>query len=145
MSWHDAVEFCRWLTAHEDRYYRLPTEAEWEYACRAGGETEYCSGDEVSSLAAVANLADQTLDEKFPDKFEGCKEAAWNDGFAFAAPVGSLKPNAFHLYDMAGNVSEWCSDWYARDYYASPPLNNPAGPESGDTRVSRGGYWSGGT
>ena len=140
VSWNDAVAFCKWLSRKEGKTYRLPTEAEWEYACRAGTTTRYYSGDDPETLAKVGNVADATAKAKFPDW--KCTIKA-SDGYVFTAPVGSFKPNAFGLYDMHGNAWQWCSDWYGEDYYAKSPTDDPTGPDSGDDRVLRGGSWDG--
>jgi len=138
VSWNDAVAFCKWLSRKEGKSYRLPTEAEWEYACRAGTTTRYHSGDDPETLAEVANVADATAKAKFP---------AWkwtikvSDGYVFTAPVGQFKPNAFGLYDMHGNARQWCADWYGGDYYGKSPVDAPTGPDTGDCRVLRGGSW----
>jgi formylglycine-generating enzyme required for sulfatase activity len=137
VSWNDAVAFCKWLSRKEGKTYRLPTEAEWEYACRAGTTTRYYSGDDPETLAKVGNVADAAARAKF--HWEGGIKAS--DGYAFSAPVGSFSPNAFGLYDMHGNVFQWCSDWYSEDYYAKSPVDDPTGPDSGDLRVRRGGNW----
>jgi formylglycine-generating enzyme len=138
ISWNDAVAFCKWLSKKEGKTYRLPTEAEWEYACRAGTTTRYSSGDDPETLAKVGNVADATLKTKFPDRTGMIKA---QDGYVFTSPVGKFKPNAFGLYDMHGNAFQWCSDWYGAEYYASSPANDPAGPDSGIHRVNRGGSW----
>jgi formylglycine-generating enzyme len=138
VSWNDAVEFCRWLSKIEGKVYRLPTEAEWEYACRAGTTTRYYSGDDPETLAKIANIADATFKAQFPDEKYTVKA---NDGYMFTAPVGSFQPNAFGLYDMHGNAGQWCSDWYGAEYYAASPLDDPTGPEYGFDRVFRGGSW----
>jgi formylglycine-generating enzyme required for sulfatase activity len=138
VSFNDAVGFCNWLSRKEGKTYRLPTEAEWEYACRAGTTTRYYSGDDPEMLAKVANVADATFKAKFP---------AWkwtikaSDGYVFTAPVGQFKPNAFGLYDMHGNAWQWCADWYGDDYYGRSPADDPKGPDTGDRRVLRGGSW----
>jgi formylglycine-generating enzyme required for sulfatase activity len=124
VSWDDAVEFCRKLSAMPEekkagRAYRLPTEAEWEYACRAGSTTEYCFGDNESQLGEYAWF----------DKNAGSK----------THPVGEKKPNAWGLYDMHGNVWEWCSDWYSE--YPKGAVSDPVGPREGSDRVFRGGSW----
>ena len=129
VSWNDAVAFCKWLSKKEGKTYRLPTEAEWEYACRAGTTTRYYSGDDPETLAKVGNVADAALKAKFPDWKYTIKA---NDGYVFTAPVGKFKPNAFGLYDMHGNAWQWCADWYGADYYATSPLDDPTGPDSGD-------------
>ena len=138
VSWNDAEEFCKWLSKKESRTYRLPTEAEWEYACRAGTTTRYYSGDDPETLAKVGNVPDATAKAKFPDWIRTIKAS---DGYVFTAPVGKFKPNAFGLYDMHGNVWQWCADWYGADYYAKSPIDDPTGPDCGDGRVLRGGSW----
>ena len=138
VSWNDAVAFCKWLSKKESKTYRLPTEAEWEYACRAGTTTRYYSGDDPETLAKVGNVADAAAKAKFPDW--KCTIKA-NDGYVFTAPVGQFKPNAFGLYDMHGNAWQWCADWYGAEYYATSPADDPTGPDSGDVRVLRGGSW----
>ena len=138
LSWNDAVAFCKWLSHKGGNAYRLPTEAEWEYACRAGTTTRYFSGDDPETLAKVANVADATLRARFVDWKEGIKAS---DGYAFTAPVGQFKPNAFGLYDMHGNAWQWCADWFGVDYYRKSPVDDPKGPDGGNARVARGGSW----
>ncbi len=121
VSWHDAVEFCRLLSQKEGRTYRLPTEAEWEYACRSGSKTRFCFGDDESQLGEYAWFAGNNANTTHP--------------------VGQKRPNPWGLYDMHGNVWEWCADWHAGDYYAQSPLDDPVGPSSGEFRVLRGGSW----
>jgi formylglycine-generating enzyme required for sulfatase activity len=137
VSWNDAVAFCEWLSRKEGVEYRLPTEAEWEYACRAGTSTAYYHGNEAEGLAAVGNVADGTARERFPN----WKTISGRDGYVFTAPVGRFRPNGFGLYDMHGNVWEWCADWYDDDYYRTSPQDDPKGPDSGVLRVLRGGSW----
>jgi formylglycine-generating enzyme required for sulfatase activity len=139
VTWNDAVAMAQWLSRIEGRKYRLPTEAEWEYACRAGTRTRYYSGDLPSTLSAIANTFDASAAPYWPQwkAFALSK----NDGAAFTAPVGSFAPNAFGLHDMIGNAWEWVSDWYAANYYAVSPLVDPTGPASGRQRVRRGGSW----
>ncbi|MGO8751456.1 MAG: formylglycine-generating enzyme family protein [Thermoguttaceae bacterium] len=138
VSWNDAMAFCKWLSEKQGKTYRLPTEAEWEYACRAGTTTRFHSGDDPETLAKVANVADATVKARFP---------YWNttikgsDGYVFTSPVGKFKPNAFGLYDMHGNAWQWCADWYGEEYYAKSPAGDPTGPDTGDERVRRGGSW----
>ncbi len=128
VSWDDAVEFCRRLSQQEGKTYRLPTEAEWEYACRAGTTTRFSFGDSDSPLG----------------------DHAWFDGNAdkvgqdYAHPVGQKKPNPWGLYDMHGNVFEWCSDYYDENYYTNSPSVDPNGPSSGISRSVRGGSWDNG-
>jgi len=119
VSWDDAVAFCRKLGSQERLSYRLPTEAEWEYFCRAGSTSQWCFGDDESLL----------------------EEYAWyekNSGHT-THPVGEKKPNGWGLHDMHGNVWEWCSDWYGT--YAATALDDPRGPMAGSFRVIRGGSW----
>ncbi len=136
VSWNDAVAFAEWLGRKEGVTYRLPTEAEWEYACRSGTTTKYCNGDDSEGLAAVANIADGTLKTKYPKL---SSSIAAQDGFIYTAPVGRYNPNAWGLFDMHGNVWEWCSDWYAADYYKRSPVDDPQGPDGASIRVPRGG------
>lgn len=139
VTWNDAVEFCRWLSATEGATYRLPTEAEWEYACRAGTTTRFFSGDDPEGLLAAAKLYDEDTREVFPEWSPYALRG--RSGFVFTAPVGSFQPNAFGLYDMHGNAWEWCSDWYDEEYYARSPRDDPQGPATGKVRVRRGGSW----
>ena len=119
VSWNDATEFCTRLSQKEGKTYRLPTEAEWEYACRAGTTTPYSFGTAMSKD-----------DANFFHWFK-----------TRTKPVGSYKPNAFGLYDMHGNVRELCQDYYGNNYYSTSPDTDPKGPDSGQYRVIRGGFW----
>jgi formylglycine-generating enzyme required for sulfatase activity len=117
VSWYDAQEFIERLNALDDGFvYRLPTEAEWEYACRAGSNSDYAGKPEAMG---------------------------WYDSNSenMTHPVGAKQPNAWGLYDMHGNVFEWCQDWYDQDYYAQSPDVDPQGPAAGSFRVKRGGGW----
>jgi len=138
VSWNDAMAFCKWLSKKEGKTYRLPTEAEWEYACRAGTTTRYYSGDDPETLAKVGNIADAAAKTQFPDWKYTIKG---NDAYVFTSPVGKFKPNAFGLYDMHGNAWQWCADRYGAGYYAASPADDPTGPDSGNDRVLRGGSW----
>jgi formylglycine-generating enzyme required for sulfatase activity len=140
VSWNDAVAFCQWLSRKEGTTYRLPTEAEWEYACRAGTTTRYFCGDDPEGLAAFGNIADGTVKEKHPN----WTTIAARDGYVYTAPVGRYNPNAWGLYDMHGNAWEWCSDGYDADYYKRSPVDDPRGAEGASSRVIRGGSWSNG-
>jgi len=139
VSWLDAVEFCNKLSGRETRTpfyridgtevtpvggdgYRLPTEAEWEYACRAKSTTLYPFGDDASKLGEHAWSAGNSEDKTHP--------------------VGQKLPNAWGLYDMLGNVYEWCADWYDEKYYVSSPPADPPGAPKASPRVIRGGCWS---
>lgn len=138
VSWNDAMEFCRWLSRENGQSYRLPTEAEWEYACRAGTATRYSHGDDPEGSAKVANVADVAFETQFPE-LKGMIKAS--DGHAYTSPAGSFLPNSFGLHDMHGNVWEWCADWYDLEYYAKSPANDPRGPATGKERAYRGGGW----
>ena len=137
VSWNDTVAFCKWLGAQEGTTYRLPTEAEWEYACRAAATTAYYFGDNPDDLASYGNLADAAFKKQFPDLSFQMSQAS--DGYVFTVPVGSFRPNRWGLYDMAGNVWQWCSDWYGQDYYKDSPVADPKGPAAGASSVRRGG------
>jgi formylglycine-generating enzyme required for sulfatase activity len=139
VSWNDAVAMAKWLSETEGVRYRLPTEAEWEYAARAGSRTRYSSGDDPQSLLKVANTFDADSMKNWP-KWKAYALAG-SDGFAFTAPVGSFAPNAFGVYDMHGNAWEWCADWHDDDYYGRSPMDDPQGPAAGKVRVRRGGSW----
>jgi formylglycine-generating enzyme required for sulfatase activity len=138
IRWKDAAEYCNgrsraeglpqaydpktWGCDFASAGYRLPTEAEWEYACRAGTRTEYFFGSGPSQLGSYAQFK------------ENCTRRP--------SPVGRKQPNPWGLYDMYGNVWEWCNDFYGEDYYRESPERDPRGPPSGETRVLRGGCWN---
>lgn len=130
VSWNDAVEFCKKLSQRDGVTYRLPTEAEWEYACRAGTTTPFSTGRTISK--GQANYEASTLYEDWyrPKPTSYRQETT---------SVRSFAANSFGLYDMHGNVWEWCQDWYDKDYYENSPLSDPSGPQSGSRRVYRGG------
>jgi formylglycine-generating enzyme required for sulfatase activity len=150
VSWNDATAFCNWLSQKENKHYRLPTEAEWEYCCRAGSQTIYSWGDDPDDGAGRANCADTTAKQKYSD-WPGY--FTWTDGFVFTSPVAKFKPNAWGIYDMTGNAWEWCSDWYGK--YPDGDVTDPQGPPenqatiihatdtgtTGPERVMRGGSW----
>jgi formylglycine-generating enzyme required for sulfatase activity len=138
VSWNDAIEFCKWLSTKDARTYRLPSEAEWEYACRAGTTTSYMHGDDAEGVVKVGNVADAEFKSQFPE-LEAAVRAS--DGHAYTSPAGSFEPNPFGLYDMHGNVWEWCQDWYEPEYYARSASRDPEGPARGNERVYRGGGW----
>ena len=139
VTWNDAVAMSRWLSRQEGRRYRLPTEAEWEYACRAGSASRYHGGNAPESLLQIAN----TFDADAARHWQGLRAQALpgSDGHAFTAPVGSYRPNAFGLHDMLGNAWEWTADWHDETYYAASPAADPPGPAEGTVRVRRGGSW----
>lgn len=138
VSWNDATAFCEWLSRKEGKTYELPTEAQWEYSCRAGTQTRYCNGDDPEELPKVGNVGDATAKARFPNWTPTIKAS---DGYVFAAPVGQFAPNAFGLCDMHGNALQWCADWFGEDYYRKSPEDNPMGPGVGNVRVYRGGSW----
>jgi len=138
VTWNDAVAFCDWLSRKEGKRYRLPTEAEWECACRGGTRTMYSNGDDPERLTEVGNVADASAKAKFGD----LDAVRGDDGFIFTAPFGLFGANAYGFHDMHGNVSEWCQDWYGDNYYAYAPVDNPSGTETGRFRVYRGGAWN---
>jgi sulfatase modifying factor 1 len=146
VSWNDAAAFAAWLSRKEGRTYRLPTEAEWEYACRAGTTTRYSNGPDPEALAEMGNVADGTLKAACPNWMSTTAPIAARDGSILTSPVGRYRPNAWGLHDMHGNVQEWCSDWYASDYYERSPVDDPRGAQWGShlapARVIRGGCWS---
>jgi formylglycine-generating enzyme required for sulfatase activity len=128
VSWHDCIEFCKRLSIKDGRQYRLPTEAEWEAACRAGTTTPFYFGETISTEQA---------------NFDGT--SAYGGGKSGmnrrqTTPIGQFPPNAWGLYDMHGNVWEWCLDWYA--VYPPGELTDYQGPEKGKMRVIRGGSWN---
>ncbi|QOV88690.1 SUMF1/EgtB/PvdO family nonheme iron enzyme [Humisphaera borealis] len=135
VSWHDAAEFCRRLSQKEGKTYRLPTEAEWEYAARAGTTTKWSFGDRPEDLHRFGNYSDvsSTQNHRWQDK-------SANDGNDRLARVGSYPSNPWGLYDMYGNVHEWCSDWYGE--YPQVAVTDPAGPNTGTERVVRGGSYA---
>ncbi len=134
VSYNDAVAFCRWLSAKEGRDYDLPTEAEWEYACRAGTKARFCVGNDVEALERAGNVADASFARQFP----GFLTIGGDDGHLFTAPVGKFARNPWGLYDLHGNVWEWCKD--GPRPYTKQAVKDPVGPD-GPTRVQRGGSW----
>jgi formylglycine-generating enzyme len=132
----DAQAFCRWLAKEEGQVYRLPTEMEWEYACRGGTNTKWSTGNDLDSLKTYCNLCDVNLERMYP--FADWS-VDWNDGYPFTAPVATYRPNPFGLFDMHGNVFEWCADpWPAKGYDGRPLLDQDE-PVTPGSRLVRGG------
>ena len=131
------VAFAAWLSQKEAITYRLPTEAEWEYACRAGTTSRYSFGDGPEGLATTGNVLDASLREKFPN-WKTQDPISARDGFVFTASVGTFSANAFGVFDMHGNVAELCSDAFREDYYKDSPDTDPAGAPNSPVRASSG-------
>jgi formylglycine-generating enzyme required for sulfatase activity len=134
VSWYDAEAYCRQYGK------RLPTEAEFEYALRAGTQTTYWWGDGNPGSRRVANIADMTHTQQFPGRPWPIMDG-YDDGYGRTAPVGSFEANPWGLHDMIGNATEWTADWYDKDSYERSLSRNPTGPSSGEFRVLRGGSW----
>lgn len=135
ISYNDAQAFVEWLTAKERLPYKLPTEAQWEYAARGGlPMAQFPWGDDLPD-GRRANYADKNKDFPWRDRNA-------DGGYKYVAPVGSYEPNAYGLYDMAGNVLEWVRDYYGEDYYRFTPEVDPEGPGHGENRVMKGGEWT---
>lgn len=139
VTWHDAVAFCEWLSKHEGKTYRLPTEAEWEYASLSGSTKNWFWGSNEVHTTRCANVADQEF-QKLYGKVKSSISSS--DGYIFTAPVGSYFHSSLGLYDMHGNVQEWCSDWFDPVYYTAAPEEDPTGPAKGTKRVQRGGSFA---
>lgn len=140
ITWNDAVAFCAWLSKKEKQNYRLPYEAEWEYACRVDTTTAFHPGEDLGDLEGYANVRDQSA-SRIPGANYRTGFFFFDDGHKFAAPVGSFKPNPWGLYDMHGNVWEWCQDSYRIDFEKLPETN-PFNNDPEVRKVFRGGSWS---
>ncbi len=135
VSWNDAVAYCHWISSTTGKRFRLPTEAEREYACRAGSRTPFNTGESLTTEQANYNGN---------NPYNNNPKGLYREN---TVPVNSFAPNAWGLYNMHGNVWEWCSDWFGVKYYgeckANGMVTNPAGPAIGSGRVLRGGSWGG--
>lgn len=156
VSWYGAAAFCNYRSLMEGRTpcydlgdwscdgsangYRLPTEAEWEKAARGGARgRRFPWGDTISHHQANYRSDSGIAYDVSPTR--GYHPDYESEGSAHTSPVGSFAPNGYGLYDMAGNVWEWCGDWYSSDYYGSSPTSDPRGPSTGSYRIMRGGSW----
>jgi sulfatase modifying factor 1 len=156
VTWYGAVAYCNWRSQQEGRQicynlstwtcdyskkgYRLPTEAEWEYAARGGLSGNRFPWGETITHSQANYLSDNSYSYDISPTLS--YHPIWNDGIEpYTSPVGSFAPNGYSLYDMAGNVWEWCNDWFSESYYNISPTNNPTGPATGGYRVIRGGGW----
>ena len=133
LTWQEAVVFCEWMSKAVGRTVRLPTEAEWEYACRAGTTTPFSFGDKIQDLAQYGNYRDKSAKISRVD--------AGSDGHPMLAPVRKYKRNPWRLYDMHGNAMEWCADWMGAYPRSRLVVTDPKGPRTGRFRMVRGGAW----
>lgn len=140
VSWEEAVAFARWLSEKSGQAYRLPTEAEWEYAARAGTTLSRYWGNDPDASCKYANVADLTAKKQRPK----WTTFPCDDHHVVSAPVGSFMANGYGLHDMLGNVWEWCEDVYNSEAYTKLPKDNPVYQGAGEYRVMRGGGWSNG-
>jgi len=127
MQWTEANEYCAKLSKKLGKKIALPTEAQWEYACRAGSDTEFCYGDDPKKIGDYGWLGSNMIDNK--------------KASTYARKGGLRKPNAWGIYDMHGNVWEWCRDWYDKDFYANGKNVDPVNLKESKTVTSRGGSW----
>ncbi len=166
ITWFEAAKYCNvrsikegfepcydeetWQCDFTKNGYRLPTEAEWEYACRAGSNTIFYFGDDQRKLKEYASCwleGGDYYDKKLGYRHKEArakenKPFVWNKPYPRMLKVGERKPNDWGLYDMLGNAKEWCNDWYGQDYYKNSPVNNPHGPDKGEWKILRGGSYS---
>lgn len=142
VSWYDAVDFCHWLSVKTGVNFKLPTEAEWEYAARGDDQRVYPWGNEDPD-GMRANYADEDFNSVFPDTGQSIVHFGVHDGYAATSPVGSYPAGAspFGALDMAGNLTEWVYDWIGK--YEKKHYTNPIGPKEGIDRVMKAGFWAG--
>lgn len=151
VSWDEVQEFIQKLNSATGKHYRLPTEAEWEYAARGGANEKLIK--DSKSRGGVDELVMNGDHKRVPDKYttgkpysggNSAQEVAWfqRNSRDKVHPIGRKKQNELGIYDMSGNVEEWCADWYAGDYGAKNTVENPEGPAAGKSKVVRGGSWS---
>lgn len=141
IAWEDAKAYTQWLAKKTGKPYRLPTEAEWEYAARAGTQTINHWGNEYNDQCAYVNAADNLSKVGYPT-WNKVTQADCDNGYLFASPVGSLRPNFFNLYDMIGNAHEWVEDCWRPTYDGAPADGSAVGGVDCEKRAQRGGAWS---
>ena len=144
VDWNDAAAFCQWLSGQTGQTYRLPSEAEWEYACRAGTITRWFTGNTEDTLRDFANVTDESFKLQSPKAAAARWAVSWDDGFPFTAAVGQFQANALGLHDMHGNVWEWCQDQYDKDAYKRSVRTEVRDASPDSDRVVRGSSWLGG-
>ncbi|MFK7948436.1 MAG: SUMF1/EgtB/PvdO family nonheme iron enzyme [Saprospiraceae bacterium] len=136
VSWYGAKAYCKWLSEKTGDIFRLPTEAEWEYAAQSGHlsyQYQWAGNDNPEKVHLYGNYCDSNCEIAYKDTL--------NDRYSFLAPISNYSPNKLGLQDMSGNVKEWCSDWYDANYYAISHENNPQGASTGNVKVVKGGSW----
>jgi formylglycine-generating enzyme len=158
VTWYGAAAYCNWRSQQESRKpcydpstwtcdfskggYHLPTEAQWEYAARGGlSGKRFPWGNTINHDHANYRANGSAYSYDTSPYTDDTYHPAFDGTYPHTAPAGYFEPNGYGLYDMTGNVGEWCNDWYAGDYYVSSPADNPRGPSSGEYRVLRGGSW----